>query len=71
MVKYEVSIGLTGDRLRSEPKEGEDEILYILREGVSVRNGKKRGIRAHFIGESTLDPRGIWLRGLPRCGEIQ
>lgn len=31
---------------------------------------KKQGIRAHFIGESTLDPRGTWLRGLPRC-EIQ
>ena len=33
---------LTGNRLRGEPKEGEDEILYILREGVSVRNEKVR-----------------------------
>lgn len=28
---------------------------------------KKQGLRPHFIGKSTLDPRDIWLRGLPCC----
>jgi len=44
MVEYSLRVRgqLTSNRLRGEPKEGEDEILYILREGVSVRNDKAR-----------------------------
>lgn len=54
---------LTSNRLRSEPKEGEDEILYILREGVSVRNEKSK------VFVLTSSARARWTHAAVGCGD--